>query len=173
MSYLFINTTAVLDSTNTAFFTSLSGRTCTPPLKMGIEEKSSLLRGFLAATIQGLSHLRDTFGNGNGYSIDVCIPNEAIAREIREHSSRKSLLHGDDDALWADFHRLSTGFELKFISSPGESGNLRTFYGWNSTPFILGELEGEVGYTPAKLTPAAAPEPPPIRYAPNYKVSVG
>jgi hypothetical protein len=134
--------TSHLSPTNVCYYTSLSGQYGQQMTRMGVEPNSSLLRGYLHGTLQSLKWLESLFGVSKKNRVDILIENRAIAKQLEETTSIGSM-HGDNDSLWNQLFAYKEKFDLRFVTSPEESGHIKTIYAWSSTPPIPADLPAE------------------------------
>ena len=163
-SFNFIVTTSSIDpSTQTAYYSSTSGRTGVAPTFTGTELNSSRLRGYLLAATQGLRFLSDT---SDETTVDLIVPDAAIAAEIRTRKPGRSILHGDSDTAWDAYLKAAEGFTVNVVESHGDSAIAAAYWAWHSRPGLQADAPS---FTSS--TRAAAPivnTPPPA----NHRISV-
>src|SRR6202042_3727045 len=100
---MYLITSAQFDhSTQTVYFSSVSGLFIGQTAHHGIEKSSTLKRGYLRAVLDGLDRLEGLFGVGG--EVDVLIEDQGIAEQVRYVSAATlpKRLHFDDEELWQE-----------------------------------------------------------------------
>jgi len=129
----FVITTASLNkTTGRAFYSSNAGIFNNQITHHGDEEKSSIIRGYLLAALDGLSKIENIDGRGKGTIVELLIPDEKAAAKMRDATSQSfsKAFHFDDSDLWHRFLQRKQDFILKIISSPDEGDEVLRLWKW-------------------------------------------
>ncbi len=129
----FVITTARLnETTGRVFYTSNGGIFHGQTTHHGDEQQSSLIRGFLLATLDGLSKVENVDGKGKGTVVELLIPDEKVAARLRDAtpSTFSKILHYDDEDLWKLFLQRKLDFNLRIISHPDEGDEVLRLWKW-------------------------------------------
>jgi hypothetical protein len=135
---MYIVTNVNFDSgTKGVSYGTLAGKNGGRPTYLGSETNSSKLRGALLAVNLGLRILKDLYGSNERFKLDILIEDAAIASQFLNKTDVVSKMHGDNDALWAEYlSRIST-YDVRIVSHPGESEVIRCIWAWGAYPQSL------------------------------------
>jgi len=129
----FVITTARLnEATGRSFYSSNAGIFNNQITHHGDEEKSSLIRAFLLATLDGLAKIENLDGRGKGTVVELLIPDEQVAARMRDAtpSTFSKILHFDDEELWKLFLQRKLDFDLRIFSHPDEGDEVLRLWKW-------------------------------------------
>lgn len=124
---MYIIANSHLDNSQTAHYSAIAGIVAMTPL-CGSESNSSLLRGYLLATLLGIKRLRYFFGTEPG-PVDVLVGDAQIAEQLNDKKAVIKILHADNDDLWQQLLEAKKQYEIRFVTSPSESTHLQRL--WN------------------------------------------
>jgi hypothetical protein len=121
---MYIATTAHLNpKTFIVHFSSTAGIIHDQVAHLGSEEKSTLLRGYLLAAVDGFKKLENLYGREKGDLVELMIPDEKIAQQFRDLGpmSLSKTLHFDNADLWAKIRERKSDYLVRVISHVDES----------------------------------------------------
>jgi len=137
----FIITAAALNPrSRTVHYSSTAGIFQGQTAHLASEANSSLLRGYLHATLDGLDKIENLIGKGTNIVIDVLIPDEVIAEKIRSASSSTfgRIKNFDNQDLWERLLARKKEFTLNVVSHPDEAADLDALWKWQKPGFAFG-----------------------------------
>ena len=137
---MYIQTSCFIDSNNNSFYSSISGMWANQTAVCGIEQKSTLTRGYLRACVDGLVRIESLFGDTCPKFLDILIPDDDIAQQFRSQKKPSKILHGDNDELWNEYFRRSAGYSVRFVTKPSDSEHLTAILKWQCVPPIPVEI---------------------------------
>jgi hypothetical protein len=118
--------------TRTSHFSSTAGSFQGQVAHLASENKSSLLRGYLLAALNGLMKIQNLYGMGKGEIVELLIPDEQIAEQFRNPGAQvfSKLLHSDNEDLWAQIASRKKDFDIRVMSHPDEGEELAKIWLW-------------------------------------------
>ena len=130
----FIITTANLSPSGSAFYSSIAGAYLGQRAECGIEVRSSELRGYLLAVLQGCMKLQGQFGVRERHVVDVLVPNQELAKQFATKNSASKILDSGDHDLWGRLFVRKEEFDLRFVWSHEQSQIILGIWHWSSVP---------------------------------------
>lgn len=130
---MYLITSAHLNpKTFTVHFSSTAGIFQGQVAHLGSEPKSTVVRGYLLAILNGFRAIENVVGKGRAELVEILVPDEKIAQQIRDlgPASISKTLASDNSDLWQAVLARKSDYTVQVISHPDESDAISKLWQW-------------------------------------------